>query len=166
MDNFDIVILGAGPAGLGAASRLSRLTKARVTVLEQNNWVGGNAGSFELAGIQVDYGSHRLHPSCDPKILHDIRQMLGNDLLDRPRHGRIRLRGRWIHFPLKPMDLVLRLPPKFAVGVLGDMVSKITNTNGVQKNQETFASAMVKGLGRTICQDFYFPYARKIWGSF
>lgn len=164
MDNFDIVILGAGPAGLGAASRLSRLTQARVTVLEQNDWVGGNAGSFELAGIRVDYGSHRLHPSCDPKILNDIRQMLEGDLLDRPRHGRIRLRGRWIHFPLKPMDLVLRLPPKFAAGVLGDMVGKITVTNRAQKNQDTFASAMVKGLGRTICQDFYFPYARKIWG--
>jgi protoporphyrinogen oxidase len=159
-----IIILGAGPAGLGAARLLALRTPFQVTVLEQNAWVGGNAGSFELAGVHVDYGSHRLHPSCDPEILKDIRQMLGSDLLDRPRHGRIRLRGRWIHFPLKPMDLFLRLPPKFAVGVLSDMVGKTINMNGVQKKQDTFASAMVKGLGRTICQDFYFPYARKIWG--
>ena len=164
MNKLHVIILGAGPAGLGAARLLSLRNQVQVTVLEQNAWVGGNAGSFELAGVHVDYGSHRLHPSCDPEILNDIRQMLGSDLLDRPRHGRIRLRGRWIHFPLKPIDLVLRLPPKFAVGVLGDMVGKIINTNGVQKNQDTFASAMVKGLGRTICQDFYFPYARKIWG--
>src|SRR5207248_7744090 len=30
--------------------------------------------------------------------------------------------------------------------------------------EPTFASVLEKGLGRTICNDFYFPYARKIWG--
>jgi hypothetical protein len=28
----------------------------------------------------------------------DIRALVGDDLLDRPRHGRIRLRDRWVHF--------------------------------------------------------------------
>ena len=28
----------------------------------------------------------------------------------------------------------------------------------------TFASVLEKSLGKTICDDFYFPYARKIWG--
>ena len=28
----------------------------------------------------------------------------------------------------------------------------------------TFASVLERGLGRTICREFYFPYARKIWG--
>ena len=113
MSKPHVVILGAGPAGLGAAYRLSRRGLAQVTVLERNAWIAGNAGSFELAGMQVDYGSHRLHPACDPEVLDDIRSLLGDDLLDRPRHGRIRLRGRWIHFPLKPLDLALRLPPTF-----------------------------------------------------
>jgi protoporphyrinogen oxidase len=29
---------------------------------------------------------------------------------------------------------------------------------------DTFASVLRANLGRTICRDFYFPYARKIWG--
>ncbi|PWT89365.1 MAG: FAD-dependent oxidoreductase, partial [Acidobacteria bacterium] len=45
-----IAILGAGPAGLGAAYQLTRHNLAQVTVLEQNACVGGNAGSFELDG--------------------------------------------------------------------------------------------------------------------
>ncbi len=161
-----VVILGAGPAGLGAAAGLTRGRIAQVTVLEQNRAVGGNAASFELAGMRVDYGSHRLHPACDPRILEDIRAMLGDDLLDRPRHGRIRLRNRWIHFPLKPLDLVLRLPPDFALEAAGDFVKRVAklkpnpNPNGT----ETFASVLEQGLGRTICRDFYFPYARKLWG--
>ena len=119
-----VVILGAGPAGTGAACQLIRTGKAKVTVLEQRDSVGGNAGSFTLGGLRVDYGSHRLHPACDPEILKDLKNLLGEDLLLRPRHGRIRLRGRWIHFPLKPADLLLRLPKSFTFGVGIDMVGQ------------------------------------------
>lgn len=166
MTSTGVVILGAGPAGLGAAFRLSRRGGVRVTVLERNPGVGGNAGSFDVGGCRVDYGSHRLHPACDPRILADIRSLLGEDLLDRPRHGRIRLRGRWIHFPLKPMDLALRLPPSFVAGVAGDVVRKIAGRRPpVPLDGESFASVLEAGLGRTICRDFYFPFARKIWGA-
>ena len=158
-----VVILGAGPAGLGAAYRLRKDGKAEVTVLEAGPRVGGNSGGFFLHGIPVDYGSHRLHPSCEPDILQDIRSLLGQDLLDRPRHGRIRLMGRWIHFPLKPLDLLLRMPPRFALGVLGDAIGK--RFRRADAGAETFATVLQAGLGRTICSQFYFPYARKIWGE-
>ena len=164
MDQPHIVILGAGPAGLGAAFQLRRRVLARVSVLEQNSHVGGNAGSFDLAEMRVDYGSHRLHPACDPEILRDIRTLLGDDLLDRPRHGRIRLCGRWIHFPLKPMDLVLGLPPSFSAGVAADLARKVFGNGNGHGDRETFASVLEKGLGRTICDNFYFPYVQKIWG--
>lgn len=159
-----VAILGAGPAGLGAAWRLVLHDKAEVTVLEQQQVVGGNAGSFELAGLQVDYGSHRLHPACDPRILADLQRLLGGDLLDRPRHGRIRLQGHWIHFPLKPQDLVFRLPPSFGAGVALDAISKFIRPSRNGNGPETFTSVLENGLGRTICRDFYFPYAEKIWG--
>ena len=158
----NVVILGAGPAGTGAAYQLARAGKGRAVVLEQRDSVGGNAGSFELEGVRVDYGSHRLHPACDAKILADLRNLLGDDLLLRPRHGRIRLRGRWIHFPLKPLDLLLHLPKSFALGVTTDMVRKVAPGRG--NSPETFASVLERSLGRTICRDFYFPYARKLWG--
>lgn len=164
MNKPHIVILGAGPAGLGAAFQLKQRGLARVTVLEQHDRVGGNAGSFELAGMRVDYGSHRLHPACDPEILRDIRTLLGNDLLDRPRHGRIRLCGRWIHFPLKPSDLALGLPPSFSFGVAADLVRQALGNDNGHGHGETFASVLEKGLGRTICEKFYFPYVEKIWG--
>lgn len=163
MKKTRIAILGAGPAGLGAAWRLAAEGKAEVTVLEQSDVVGGNAGSFELAGLKVDYGSHRLHPACDPEILADLKKLLGGDLLERPRHGRIRLRGRWIHFPLKPRDLMLKLPVSFGSGVALDALGKMVPGNR-NNGPETFTSVLENGLGRTICRDFYFPYARKIWG--
>ncbi|MDX2044272.1 MAG: FAD-dependent oxidoreductase [Acidobacteriota bacterium] len=162
-----VAILGAGPAGLGAAWQLARCGKAEAIVLEQRGDVGGNSGSFtiggELDGLPLDYGSHRLHPSCHPEILADLRGLLGDDLLDRPRHGRIRLRGHWIHFPLKPVDLVLRLPKSFAFGVAADSVSKLVASSSAN-GHESFASVLERNLGSTIFRDFYHPYAKKIWG--
>lgn len=160
-----VVILGAGPAGVGAAHQLRRLGKARVTLLEAQEAVGGNAGSFAWQGQRLDYGSHRLHPACDPAILADIRAMLGGDLLDRPRHGRILLRGRWIHFPLRPADLFTRLDPGFALGALRDMATPASlRASGPPGGAESFASVLERSLGPTITGSFYFPYARKIWG--
>jgi protoporphyrinogen oxidase len=159
-----VVVLGAGPTGLGAAYQLTRRPRATVTVCEQGRLVGGNAGSFELAGQHVDYGSHRLHPACDPAVLADLRALLGEDLLRRPRHGRIRLRSRWIHFPLKPVDLALRIPPDFIAGVGRDALAKLWRRGIPAGDDASFADVLQAGLGRTICRDFYFPYARKVWG--
>ncbi|MGE3523853.1 MAG: NAD(P)-binding protein, partial [Candidatus Dadabacteria bacterium] len=160
-----IVILGAGPAGLGAAYRLASEKLARVTVLEQSGSVGGNAASFELDGLHLDYGSHRLHSSCDQHILDDIKSLLGDDLLIRPRHGRIRLQERWIHFPLKPADLVLKMNPAFSMGVFGDLIRKMVNGNSNPAgDDERFSTVLLGQLGPTICEGFYFPYSRKIWG--
>ena len=157
-----VVILGAGPAGVAAAFHLSRRKIADVTVLEQNQQPGGNAGSFEIDGIRVDFGSHRLHPACDSEVLRDIRGLLGSDLLQRKRHGRIRLKGRWIHFPLHLFDLGARLPPSFIAGVIRDRIHKALGHR--ISGPPSFATVLEAGLGSTICKNFYFPYAEKLWG--
>src|SRR5258708_20909007 len=100
-----LAILGAGPAGVGAAFQAARRKLGRTVVLEQRDRPGGNAGSFDLEGLRVDYGSHRLHPACDAGVLADLKTLLGDDLQIRRRPGPIRLRNSWIHFPLQPWDL-------------------------------------------------------------
>lgn len=157
-----IAILGGGPAGCGAAYKLRAENKAEVVLFERNDRLGGNAGSFERGGHVLDYGSHRLHPSCAEEVMRDIESLLGADLLDRPRHGRIRLLGKWVHFPLKPVDLLFHLDKRFTIGTFRDMFRKVLP--GRKDEGATFASVLEANLGPTICEHFYFPYARKIWG--
>lgn len=154
-----VAVLGAGPAGLGAAYRLAGAGQHAV-VLERADRVGGAAGSFDVAGIRVDHGSHRLHPATDAAILSELRQLLDGDLQRRRRHGRIRLAGRWISFPLAATDLARNTPPSFALRAARDAVLAPTR----EPEEDTFAEILRAKLGPTICEHFYFPYARKIWG--
>src|SRR6266508_4164533 len=155
----DLLVLGAGPAGVGAAFRAARAGH-RVVVLERGQGPGGAAGSFELDGIRVDHGSHRLHPAIEPRILADLRGLLGEELQRRPRNGRIFLEGRWIRFPLRPADLARRLPPSFAAAAARDAATAWAR----RPRADTFAEVLRAGLGPTMCERFYFPYARKLWG--
>jgi protoporphyrinogen oxidase len=157
-----VVVLGGGPAGIAAAYRLTANRQADVRLLEQRLEVGGNAGSFELDGVFCDHGSHRLHAVVEPRVMQDIRRLLGDDLLWRPRHGRILLKGRWIHFPLKPVDLALRLPKGFAASLLLDTLRKVVPRARAQ--DESFSTVLERGLGPTISNAFYYPYVRKLWG--
>ena len=156
-----ITILGAGPAGIAAAYALSK-GKAEVEVLERAPVAGGNSTSFQIDGIWCDYGSHRFHPVADENVLADVKALLGDDLLLQPRHGRIRLGGRWIHFPLKPADALLRLPKPFAASLLADMLLKPFRRK--RTGEKSFSSILYDGLGRTISENFYFPYVKKLWG--
>lgn len=159
MSVLDLVVLGAGPAGLGAAERAARRGMS-VTVLERADRVGGASGSLTVDGVRVDHGSHRLHPATDPRIMAHLRGLLGDDLQRRPRCGRIRLAGRWVGFPLRTMDLVRHLPPDFAAGALRDAALSWSRT----ADEDSFDAHVRAGLGPTMADRFYGPYARKIWG--
>ena len=157
--SVDVAVLGAGPAGLAAALAAAR-RGVSVTVLERADVVGGMAASFEVAGVRVDHGSHRLHPTTDPAVLAELRALLGDDLQWRLRNGRIRLAGRWVRFPLSAADLARNLPPSFALAAARDAALSPLR----RPRADTFAEVVRAGLGPAMGERFYFPYARKLWG--
>ena len=154
-----IAVVGAGPAGLAAAWRAARAGH-EVVVLDRAPVVGGMAGSFEVAGLRVDHGSHRLHPATPPPVLAAVRELLGDDLQVRPRHGRIRLLDRWLAFPLRTGDLVRRAPRGFAARAALDALAGPLR----RPRADTFAEVVRAGLGPAVLDAFYGPYARKLWG--
>jgi protoporphyrinogen oxidase len=155
-----ILVVGAGPAGLAAAWAAARAGH-EVTVVERADHVGGMAASRTVAGVRVDHGSHRLHPSTDRGLLAELRGLLGEDLQVRPRNGRIKLAGRWVAFPLRAGDLVRSLPPRFAAGAAVDALTGPWR----RARADTFGQVVRAGLGPTVADAFYRPYARKLWDA-
>jgi protoporphyrinogen oxidase len=155
----DLVVLGAGPAGLAAAWRAARRGLS-VTVLERAPVVGGMAASFEVDGVRVDHGSHRLHPATPAPLLADLRDLLGSDLQTRRRNGRLHVAGSWVGFPLRAGDLVRALPVSF----LRRMAVDAARAPLRRGPELTYADVLRKGLGPTLYDALYAPYAAKLWG--
>ncbi len=165
MQCCDVAVLGAGPAGLMAARRLAGAGRS-VVVLEAATSVGGMAGSFEIAGVRVDFGSHRLHPTSSPHLLADLQALLGDDLQTRRRHGRIALQGRWLRFPLQLGDLARNLPRRFVAGVAVDTALSPLRSAALRSRQAPNAVQAIEArLGPTVARSFYTPYLTKLWGT-
>ena len=150
----EIAIIGAGPAGLMAAWQAAKKGH-QVTVYERSSFTGGMSASFELAGQNVDFGSHRLHPATPPHLLEEIKKLLGEDLQVRERNGRIRLYDRWVSFPLRSTNMVRHLPLKFSFGSALDILSQPF----ISKKNESFDDEVTQRLGKTVSSEFYNPYA-------
>lgn len=154
-----VLVTGAGPTGLTAAWKLAD-RGFDVAIVERGSVVGGMSASFTVAGQRVDFGSHRLHGKADPELLDELGQLMGSDLQARQRNGRIRLAGSWVGFPLRAADLVRHLPRRFALGAGFDsLTAPLRKPDG-----DDFASQVRAGLGPTVFDSFYGPYARKLWG--
>lgn len=157
----DLIVVGAGPAGLMAAWRASCAGRS-VVVMERADTVGGMAASFSVAGVRVDHGSHRLHPSTAPEVMADLRALLGSDLQTRPRHGRLRVDDRWVGFPLRPVDLARSLPAATIARIGAEAVAAPLRR---RKDVATsYAEALRRGLGPTLYGRLYGPFALKLWG--
>lgn len=158
----EVVVVGAGPAGLMAALRSAQASH-RCTLLEAGEAVGGMAGSFDVAGQRVDYGSHRLHPATPERFLEMFRALLGSDLQVRPRRGRIRLRERWLAFPLRGGDMIRNLPVSFGARAAVDAAaSPLRKARRVDST--SFEEEVTRRLGPAVACEFYVPYARKLYG--
>jgi protoporphyrinogen oxidase len=159
-DDPMIAIIGAGPAALVAAWRAASAGH-EVVVFERGATFGGMAGSFEVAGMRVDHGSHRLHPSTPPAILGALHDLLGSDLQLRRRNGRLRLFDRWVAFPLRTDDLWRNTPRRFTLRAGWDAATAPLR----RPRADTFAEVVRAGLGRAVLDGFYGPYARKVWDA-
>lgn len=168
-ESVDLVVLGAGPAGLAAAWDAARAGRS-VLVLERAPAVGGMTASFEVAGIRVDHGSHRLHPATAAPVLARLRGLLGADLQARPRNGRLRVFGRWVGFPLRAGELVRALPgpvlARIAADAAAEPARRLVAATRTRRpgHLDSYAAALRAGLGPTLYDGLYAPYAVKLWG--
>lgn len=153
-----VAVLGGGPAGV-MASLIAARRGFDVTLFEARDQLGGMAASFDVDGVMVDHGSHRLHPVVPPQVWDVIEPLLGDELQQRDRKGRIALKGQWLKFPLELTDLVKKLPPKMIAKIGWDTIA-----GPFRRIDETDAESAVRArLGPTVAEDFYLPYFAKLW---
>jgi len=111
-----VVVIGAGPAGLTAAYDLTRRGVPTV-VFDADRQVGGLARTVVYKGFRFDIGGHRFFTKVS--AVRDLwHELLGDDLLRRPRLSRIYYGGRFYDYPLRAANVLANLGPLTSVAVL------------------------------------------------
>src|SRR5688572_30417576 len=104
----NVLVIGAGPAGLTAAYELAKRGHTS-TVLEADDVVGGISRTAEREGWRFDIGGHRFFTKV--KAVEDLWHEIlpDEDFLTRPRLSRIYYRGKLFDYPLKPLNALFGL---------------------------------------------------------
>ncbi len=159
-----VVILGAGIAGLSAGYFLARSQKYNVTIVENSAVTGGMCASFRYKDFVLDYGAHKLY-SVIPGVLSQIREVMGEGLIELPKKNRIYLRGHLLDYPLKMGNLmkVMGMNTFFTLGV-GYAVSLI---KGIfqKRAPQSYEEYMIKYFGKPAYKLVFEPLADKVWGK-
>jgi monoamine oxidase len=89
----DVVVVGAGAAGIAAARRLMAEGRS-VTVLEAKDRTGGRCITDTTAfGLPMDLGAHWIHAPQDNPLV-PLARAAGFDLYDDPDRPRLLIKGR------------------------------------------------------------------------
>lgn len=155
-----VICIGAGPAGLTAGRRLSR-AGVQVTVLERDPvYVGGISRTEHYKGFRFDVGGHRFFSrSAEIEALWD--EILGDQLIKRPRKSRILYRGKLFDYPLRALDALKKLGLAESVRC---MLSYFKARLFPVRNPKTFEEWVTNQFGHRLYSIFFQTYTEKVWG--
>jgi protoporphyrinogen oxidase len=156
----EVVVIGAGPAGLTAAYMLSKRGVAS-TVLEADTVVGGISRTAVRDGWRFDIGGHRFFTKVQP--VNDLWfEILGEDeFLRRPRMSRIYYRKKFYDYPINARNALGNLGPVEAVRCMASYVWVRVNP---PKDKTTLEGFVASRFGWRLYEHFFKTQSEKVWG--
>ncbi len=162
----DILILGAGPAGLACAMELSRKGRP-CTIIERDEQVGGLAKTLTIReGEHVfltDIGPHRFF-SKNQYLYDFIEDLLQEEWRQVPRLTRQFIDGKFYDYPVKPLQVFKNIGPWKSFRILFDYVLARLKFGLLRRPMTTFEDYVVANFGRTLAEFSMINYTEKIWG--
>ncbi|MGH9165243.1 MAG: NAD(P)/FAD-dependent oxidoreductase, partial [Acidimicrobiales bacterium] len=160
MDPGDVVVIGAGPAGLTAAYQLGKAGHT-CTVLEADSVVGGISRSAERDGWRFDIGGHRFFTKV--KAVEDLWHEIlpAEDFLLRPRMSRIYYNGKFFDYPLKAGNALKSLGLVESARCVASYACARVHPPRDQTNLEGWVAAR---FGWRLYGIFFKTYTEKVWG--
>jgi protoporphyrinogen oxidase len=156
----NVVIIGAGPAGLTAAYQLAKAGRTS-TVLEGDGVVGGISRTVERDGWRFDIGGHRFFTKVQPveDLWHEILEP--DEILLRPRSSRIYYRGRFYDYPLKPLNALRNLG---LIEAMRCVASYLWVRVRPPRDRSSLEGYIAAKYGWRLYQHFFKTYNEKVWG--
>ncbi len=155
----NVVIIGAGPAGLTAAYELSK-SGVPAVVLEADTIVGGIARTVNYKNYLFDIGGHRFFTKWD-EVNQIWREILGDKFLERPRLSRVYYRKKFFFYPLRATNALFGLGLFESIRIFSSYLRWRLFPHPVEENLEQW---VCNRFGRRLYEIFFKTYTEKVWG--
>jgi protoporphyrinogen oxidase len=154
-----IVIIGAGPTGLGAAYRLKELGYKNFHLYDRNPYIGGLSASFtDEAGFTWDIGGHVMFSHY--KYYDDVfDRLMGDEYQANNRECWVRMYDRWVPYPFQ--NNVRYLPKEVAFECIYGLIEAQTKRD--HRKTQNFGEFIDAVFGDGIAKYFMRPYNFKVW---
>ncbi|WP_298269257.1 FAD-dependent oxidoreductase [Geobacter sp.] len=153
-----ILILGAGPCGLGAARHLRKLGLENWQLFERSGHVGGLSASFvDSHSFTWDIGGHVLFSHYD-YFDQAVEEALDGAWYEHQRESWVRLIDTWVPYPFQ--NNIRHLPQD----ALDKCLEGLRALTGDPRTAPNFREWMDTVFGAGIVRHFMEPYNRKVWG--
>ena len=186
-----IVIIGAGPAGLTAASELLENNKEEyeIVILEETNDIGGISKTVKYNGNRMDIGGHRFF-SKDKRVMDfwmNLMPVQGANSFDDEKLGRekpleeggpnpekedevllVRDRVSRIYYLKKFFDypISLKLKTFTNMGLIRTIKSGFSYLKScvIKKKEDSLENFYINRFGKVLYGMFFEKYTEKLWG--
>ena len=110
--DVDVLIIGAGPAGLTAGYLLAKAGKSVIVIERDPVYVGGISRTVKYKSregeFHFDIGGHRFFSKAK-EVVDLWNEILPDDFIDRPRLSRIYYGGKYYAYPLRAFEALKNL---------------------------------------------------------
>lgn len=160
LDDVDLLVCGAGPAGCVVAERAARVLGWRVLVVDRRDHVAGNCHDRPHAsGVLVHrYGPHYFRAKSREVIDYLSRF---TDWIPARYEVRSLVRGQLYPFPINLATLEQFFGRPFDAASAEGMLTQLRQPVAAPRNSE---EVVLGRVGRQLYEAFYEGYTRKQWG--
>ncbi|RKO94792.1 putative UDP-galactopyranose mutase [Blyttiomyces helicus] len=162
-EKVEVLCIGAGPTGLGAAKRLNQLACPSWLVVDSCDEVGGLASTDVTAqGFLFDVGGHVIFSHY--KYFDDCLDEALPEPEDWQHHQRVsyvRSRNTWVPYPYQ--NNIAMLPKEDQVVALTGMIDAYAAAKTATDKPSNFDEWIMRNMGEGIANLFMRPYNFKVW---
>ncbi|KAI4200677.1 MAG: hypothetical protein LQ346_002339 [Caloplaca aetnensis] len=161
--SVDVLVIGAGPTGLGAAKRLNQINGPSWMIIDCNETPGGLASTdVTPEGFLYDVGGHVIFSHY--KYFDDcINEALPKeeDWYTHQRISYVRCKDLWVPYPFQ--NNISMLPKKEQVDCMDGMIDAALEARVANTRPKNFDEWIVRMMGTGIADLFMRPYNFKVW---
>jgi protoporphyrinogen oxidase len=161
--NVDVLVIGMGPTGLGAAKRLKHINGPSWLIIDSADKAGGLAGTDVTdEGFLYDVGGHVIFSHY--KYFDDvIDEALPNedDWFTHQRISYVRYKGLWVPYPFQ--NNIAMLPKDDQVKCMDGLIDAALEARVANTKPKDFDEWIMRMTGKGVADAFMRPYNYKVW---